>query len=54
VENPRPSIFAVAITLAGFTLLAGLVFAVPALHDRLAALGTALFRHRALCREAPA
>jgi uncharacterized membrane protein YdjX (TVP38/TMEM64 family) len=30
---PRPSIAAVAITLAGVVLLVGLVFAVPALHD---------------------
>lgn len=34
---PRPSIAAVAITLAGVALLAGLVFAVPALHDAAAA-----------------
>jgi uncharacterized membrane protein YdjX (TVP38/TMEM64 family) len=34
---PRPSIAAVAITLAGAALLAGMVFAVPALHDAAAA-----------------
>jgi len=33
VENPRPSLFAVASTLAGIALLAALVFAVPDLHD---------------------
>lgn len=33
MESPRPSLFAVAFTLAGVALLAALVFAVPALHD---------------------
>lgn len=33
MENPRPSLFAVASTLAGIALLAALVFAVPDLHD---------------------
>jgi uncharacterized membrane protein YdjX (TVP38/TMEM64 family) len=33
VENPRPSLLAVAITLAGVALLVILVFAVPALHN---------------------
>jgi uncharacterized membrane protein YdjX (TVP38/TMEM64 family) len=33
VENQRPSLAAVAFTLAGIALLAGLVLAVPALHD---------------------
>jgi uncharacterized membrane protein YdjX (TVP38/TMEM64 family) len=33
VESPRPSFIAVGVTLAGIALLAGLVFAVPALHD---------------------
>jgi len=33
VESPRPSLLAVATTLAGIALLAGLVFAVPALHE---------------------
>lgn len=33
MERPRPSLIAVVITLAGVALLAGLVFAVPALHD---------------------
>jgi uncharacterized membrane protein YdjX (TVP38/TMEM64 family) len=34
---PRPSIAAIAATLAGVALLAGLVFAVPALHDAVVA-----------------
>lgn len=33
VEKPRPSLIAVGTTLAGIALLAGLIFAVPALHD---------------------
>jgi uncharacterized membrane protein YdjX (TVP38/TMEM64 family) len=32
-STPKPSLIAVAITLAGIALLTGLVFAVPALHD---------------------
>jgi len=36
-EAPKPSMAAVAITLAGIALLAGLVFAVPALHDAVVA-----------------
>ncbi|MGH2973634.1 MAG: TVP38/TMEM64 family protein [Solirubrobacterales bacterium] len=37
MESPRPSFAAVAITLAGIALLAGLVLAVPALRDATAA-----------------
>jgi uncharacterized membrane protein YdjX (TVP38/TMEM64 family) len=37
VENPRPSLPAIAITLAGIGLLAALVLAVPALHDAASA-----------------
>lgn len=37
MENPKPSLVAVATTLGGIALLAGLVFAVPALHDAAAA-----------------
>jgi uncharacterized membrane protein YdjX (TVP38/TMEM64 family) len=37
VENPKPSLFAVGTTLAGIALLAGLIFAVPALHDAVVA-----------------
>lgn len=33
MENPKPSLLAVATILAGIALLAGLIFAVPALHD---------------------
>jgi uncharacterized membrane protein YdjX (TVP38/TMEM64 family) len=33
MENPKPSLLAVGTTLAGIALLAGLIFAVPALHD---------------------
>jgi uncharacterized membrane protein YdjX (TVP38/TMEM64 family) len=33
VENPKPSLLAVGTTLFGIALLAGLIFAVPALHD---------------------
>ncbi len=33
MESPKPSLFAVAFTLAGIALLGALVFAVPALHD---------------------
>jgi uncharacterized membrane protein YdjX (TVP38/TMEM64 family) len=33
VENPKPSFLAVGTTLAGIALLAGLILAVPALHD---------------------
>jgi uncharacterized membrane protein YdjX (TVP38/TMEM64 family) len=33
MEKPRPSLIAVGTTLAGIALLAGLIFAVPALHD---------------------
>jgi uncharacterized membrane protein YdjX (TVP38/TMEM64 family) len=33
MENPKPSLLAVATTLVGIALLAGLIFAVPALHD---------------------
>jgi len=36
-STPRPSLAAVAITLAGIALLAALVFAVPALHDAVVA-----------------
>jgi uncharacterized membrane protein YdjX (TVP38/TMEM64 family) len=37
VEKPRPSFIAVGTTLAGIALLAGLIFAVPALHDAVVA-----------------
>jgi uncharacterized membrane protein YdjX (TVP38/TMEM64 family) len=37
VENPKPSLFAVATTLTGIALLAALIFAVPALHDAVVA-----------------
>ncbi len=37
MESPRPSFVAVAITLAGIALLAGLILAVPALHEAAAA-----------------
>jgi len=37
VEKPKPSLIAVGTTLAGIALLAGLVFAVPALHDAVVA-----------------
>jgi uncharacterized membrane protein YdjX (TVP38/TMEM64 family) len=36
-STPRPSLAAVAVTLAGVALLAALVFAVPALHDAVVA-----------------
>ncbi len=37
MENPRPSLLAVATTLGWIVLLAGLVFAVPALHHAVVA-----------------
>lgn len=37
MESPRPSLLAVASSVAGIALLAALVFAVPALHDAAAA-----------------
>jgi uncharacterized membrane protein YdjX (TVP38/TMEM64 family) len=37
VERPRPSLIAAGTTLAGIALLAGLIFAVPALHDAVVA-----------------
>lgn len=33
MENPKPSLLAIGSTIAGIALLAGLIFAVPALHD---------------------